>query len=264
MIGENLGIESIFEELGSFFSTVGKAFLPIRDCSRGLIISNNAQNPDHQVDVKADEIILQDEQFRSFRVTEVDFTLDITKKGVNGLDTGTEAAYTWYYIWIISKSKGKNVAGILSTSSSSPTMPSGYTYKAFVGAIHNCRNVGNDFGPMKQVGRKAARNSEAVINSGTATTATPINCSNALPEKAISAIGIVQINIASGGGLGRCWIRSAPDQGCVEFSGYYHTQGFISASFCIPVIESQTIYYNKDSTYSNAESITVSISGYEF
>jgi hypothetical protein len=239
-----------------------KDIMPIRDCWRGLIITNNAVNPHHQVDINANEIILQDDRFNSYRITEVDLTLDITTLGTNGLDTGTEKPDTWYYIWVIAKSDG-NVAGLLSSSSNSPTMPSGYIYKAFMGAVHNCRNAGNDFGPIKQVGRQAARNAVAVVNSGTANAATPVNCSNALPEKAVSVTGDITLNIASGGGRGAGWIRSALDQGVVEFAGYLNDAGRLTVPFCIPLTESQTLYYNKDST-SKADSITISISGFEF
>ena len=62
-------------------------------------------------------------------------TVDITSNGVNGLDTGSEASDTWYYIWLIYN--GSTAAGLLSTSSISPTMPSGYTKKRLVGAVRN-------------------------------------------------------------------------------------------------------------------------------
>ncbi|WP_214294747.1 hypothetical protein, partial [Escherichia coli] len=78
--------------------------------------------------------------------------------------------------------------------------PAGYLFKAFLGAVHNCRNVGNDFGPMHQVGRVVARNAVAVLNGGTAASPTVINCSSALPEKAVKAIGDVTLNLGADGG----------------------------------------------------------------
>jgi hypothetical protein len=236
--------------------------LPVRDTSRGLIITNNPQNPAHQVDVSAKEIILQDDNFNSFRITEVDLTLDITTNGANGLDSGTESNYRWYYVWIIAKTDG-SVAGIFSSSSDNPTIPANYVYRGFAGAVHNCRNSGYDFGPIKQVGNTVARNAVAVINSGTATIPTLMNCSGALPEKAVIAMGDITLNIASGGGRGAGWLRSAPDQGCVEFAGYLDAQGRLTVPFCIPIIETQTLLFNRDSS-SHAESITISISGYGF
>jgi len=234
----------------------------IRDISRSLIIANNAEFPDHKIDVNAEEIILEDINWNTIRATGVNLTLDITNIGINGLDIGTETAYTWYYIWIIAMVDG-TVGGILSSSSADPHMPVGYVYKAFAGAVHNCINVGNDFGPIKQVGNTVARNAVAVINSGTANITTSMNCSGALPEKAVKAMGDITLNIASGGGRGAGWLRSAPDQGCVEFAGYLNAQGRLTVPFCVPIIETQTLYYNLDSG-STAESITISISGYEF
>lgn len=55
-------------------------------------------------------------------------TVSINTSGANGLDTGTESANSWYYVWMVGKTDG-TVAGLLSLSSSSPTLPSGYTLK---------------------------------------------------------------------------------------------------------------------------------------
>ncbi len=142
--------------------------------------------------MNADEIILQDGNFNSYRITDADLTLDIATIGINGLDAGTEQPNTWYSIWVIAKSDG-TVAGLLSSSSINPVMPSGYIYKAFVGSVHNCLSAGNDFGPIKQVEKKVARNAVAVINSGTANTAMPVDCSRALPEKAVMVTGDITL-----------------------------------------------------------------------
>ena len=61
-------------------------------------------------------------------------TLNTGVVGVNGLDAGSLAADTWYYIWLI-KQAGGTVAALASTSHTSPTMPSGYVFKRVVGAI---------------------------------------------------------------------------------------------------------------------------------
>ena len=59
----------------------------------------------------------------------------ITGSGANGLDTGTEANNTWYAVFVISGTNG--VAGLLSTSDSSPTMPSGFTFRRRLGWVYN-------------------------------------------------------------------------------------------------------------------------------
>lgn len=71
----------------------------------------------------------------------------------NRLDAGTIAAGTWYSIWAIAKSDG--TAGILaSASATSPTMPTGYTYKARIGWTRTVVGGGTLHG-IYQFGRRA-------------------------------------------------------------------------------------------------------------
>ena len=63
----------------------------------------------------------------------VSLTLGTGTSGANGLDTGAIAASTWYAVWVIYN--GTTVAGMLSISSTAPTMPSGYTYKGRIGWV---------------------------------------------------------------------------------------------------------------------------------
>ena len=55
--------------------------------------------------------------------------------GANGLDTGTIAASTWYYVHVIHNPTTSTTSLLLSLSATSPTLPSGYTYSARVGSI---------------------------------------------------------------------------------------------------------------------------------
>ncbi len=57
-------------------------------------------------------------------------TCALTTSGAGGLDTGSEASDTGYYIFLISKPQGKTPVLLCSTSSTSPTMPSGYTHRS--------------------------------------------------------------------------------------------------------------------------------------
>ncbi len=73
--------------------------------------------------------VCRDEAHTELMEVTTPLTVDLAVSGVNGLDTGTKAINTWYYLWIIKNSATGTVAGLLSTSSSNPTMPSGYTKK---------------------------------------------------------------------------------------------------------------------------------------
>lgn len=64
----------------------------------------------------------------------------LSASGVNGLDTGSEAASTWYYVWVIGDSTGANpTATLLSLSSTvgGLTFPAGYDRARRVGAVRN-------------------------------------------------------------------------------------------------------------------------------
>jgi hypothetical protein len=129
------------------FDNIGVLTHNIRDASRNLVIVNNTTNPTYQVDIDADEIMLQDATPAAYTARSVNLTVDITASGANGLDTGAENPDKWYYIWVIYNSTTTTVAGLLSESLTAPTMPSGYTYKALVGAV---RNASGDFGLFLQ------------------------------------------------------------------------------------------------------------------
>ncbi len=72
----------------------------------------------------------------------VDITLstsgaaNITTAGINGLDTGSEAASTFYAVWVTSKADG-TTGRLLSTSYTAPSLPSGYIYKRLIGTVYN-------------------------------------------------------------------------------------------------------------------------------
>lgn len=87
--------------------------------------------------ITAAELVLEDATGFTHRATGVNVSYSIATTGANGLDTGTEAASTWYYEWVIYNPTSNTVASLLSLSSTAPTMPAGYTFKARVGAIYN-------------------------------------------------------------------------------------------------------------------------------
>lgn len=55
-------------------------------------------------------------------------TVNISTTGANGLDTGSVST-GWYYLWLIKNPTNGQVRGLLSTSSTAPTLPSGFTRK---------------------------------------------------------------------------------------------------------------------------------------
>ena len=89
--------------------------------------------------ITCDSVLLANTSGVLVKVDSVNVTLDATGTGLNGLDTGSLAGEKFYYIWIINN--GSTTGAIASLSSTSPTLPSGYTYKARVGGV--ATNIGS-------------------------------------------------------------------------------------------------------------------------
>ena len=71
-------------------------------------------------------------------------TADITVSGAGGLDTGTEAASTWYAVYVIGDTTGVNpVDALLSLTPISPTLPAGYDIFFRMGWVRN--DASSDF-----------------------------------------------------------------------------------------------------------------------
>lgn len=101
----------------------------------GLRMANNGVTPDTQIDVTLAEVVMVNPSTgASVRATNQNFTMNAAVAGVvNGLDGGSLAANTWYYAWAISN--GATTGGLLSLSSTAPTLPAGYTYVKRLGAL---------------------------------------------------------------------------------------------------------------------------------
>jgi hypothetical protein len=89
----------------------------------------------------------------AFKTTALSGTINLGTTGANALDAGTIAIDTWYAIWAISKPDG-TTAGLASTSFTAPTLPSGYTMKARIGAVQTIHSTATLYGTW-QLGRRA-------------------------------------------------------------------------------------------------------------
>lgn len=83
------------------------------------------------VSVSVDEIVVSNASNQYATLRAVSLTIAGTSVGANALDAGTIATSTWYSVWVIWN--GTTTAGLLSTSATAPTLPSGYTHKARIG-----------------------------------------------------------------------------------------------------------------------------------
>lgn len=98
-----------------------------------LKLTNNTATPNTQIDVVFDGAILLNSSGGA-TVSALDgFTINAATTGLNGLDTGSLTVNTWYYAWTIGN--GVLVQGLLSLSATAPTLPAGYTFKKYLGAV---------------------------------------------------------------------------------------------------------------------------------
>lgn len=140
--GEKLEVNGVAKATG--FSGDGSSITGLKAAvtgsARKLRIKNDATNPTYKINIAFDEMVIKESSGKAMVISSGSYTCNITISGINGLDTGTEASNTWYYAFVISN--GTTNGCLLSTSSTSPTLPNGYIYFAMASAIRN-NNSGN-------------------------------------------------------------------------------------------------------------------------
>lgn len=99
----------------------------------GLGLSNNATTPNTKLDVAVGSILNSTKEFQIN--LDVAVTIDATVTGLNGLDTGSLAASTLYYVYAISDPQSYNIPGCMISASSTPYMPYGYSAWALIGYV---------------------------------------------------------------------------------------------------------------------------------
>lgn len=99
----------------------------------GLGLSNNATTPNTKLDVAVGSVLNSTKEFQLN--LDVAVTIDATVNGLNGLDTGSLAASTLYYVYVIADPQAYNVAGCMISTSTTPLMPYGYSAWALIGYV---------------------------------------------------------------------------------------------------------------------------------
>ena len=103
----------------------------------GLELTNNSGDAEHDIDISAGSARSSDDSGNIILTTGITKRIDAAfAEGTNqgGLDTGTVAADTVYFVWGISKVDG-TADGLFSLSDTSPTLPSGFTRQRLLGNV---------------------------------------------------------------------------------------------------------------------------------
>ncbi|MDP3048905.1 MAG: hypothetical protein Q8N12_05670 [Thermodesulfovibrionales bacterium] len=195
----------------------------------------------------------------SKRIAALAETLNITAAGANGLDTGAEAASTWYHIWAIAKADGTKKT-LASLSATAPTMPSGYTFLAYLGAIYN--NGSSNFITMRQTDKSVSCSLNTALSNGNSTVWQSVSLVSIIPSTATNVSGQIKLMLPSDGARG-CNISSTSS----DVGSKYLVQNSVGGStygstpFRCHVPTSQTIYYKVLVADTLA---TIEIAGWEY
>jgi hypothetical protein len=194
-------------------------------------------------------------------------TADISVSGVGGLDTGTEAALTWYAVHVIGDADGVNATALLfSLSVSAPSLPVGYETFRRLGWVRN--NNAGSFWPFYQAreGRSRAIYYNAdyttlqQLTDGTATTFTDVSLASVVP----SGINEVFLNVAFSNGLlgvvtDQLFLRA--DGSTTNPNVFFMAQGILSvgktSQFIVFFSPNQTVEYKVTNATNNAADIYV-------
>lgn len=215
----------------------------IRGSYAGLAIDNNATTPDSELDISVQEIVLKNSSNNAILVSTLTETLDAATTGLNALDTGSLAADTWYYVYVISN--GSTHGTLLSVSATSPTLPSGYDYWARVGVTKT--DSTSDFYGFSQRGNSFmwARD-ESVLDEtfgAVATTATAVDLSTWVPSVA-TEVKLFGIAATSGTANGFCSVGFDTNVDHDLATGFRSTVVIDTRTrIKLPLRTAQTIYY---------------------
>jgi hypothetical protein len=158
--------------------------------------------------ITADQLVLEDTFGNTYRATAVNVSYATGTSGANGLDTGTIAASTFYYEWVIYNATTNTVASLLSLSSTAPTMPAGYTFKARVGATY--------YDSGSKLRFKVQYDKSAQIVLGTNPTLSPVIVSGVQGTFSLTSPTMVSVSLAN-------FVPSTASKVYLYTTGYYKT-----------------------------------------
>lgn len=194
------------------FDTAGNRWYPTMPPKgiAGLGMANNGTDAANDIDVAPGYARAADDTEDLVLLITMTKRLDAAwAVGTNqgGLDTGAEAASTFYAVWLIKRPDTGVVDVLFSTSFSAPTMPTNYTRKRLIGAFYNDAALAivafaqqGDY--FRYTGTLAASVTDATIVNDTF----EVGTLNAPPNCLAHIYGALE-NTAETGTIGRLLIR---------------------------------------------------------
>jgi hypothetical protein len=99
----------------------------------GLGISNDATTPNTKLDVAAGTCLDSTGTFQLTLSSAV--VINAASNGLNGLDTGSLAASTVYYVYVVADPVTQQATGAMISASSTPLLPFGYSAYRLIGYV---------------------------------------------------------------------------------------------------------------------------------
>lgn len=227
----------------------------------GLTLSNNATDATNDIDIAVGNAVSTTGallQLPSSMTKRLDASWAAgTNQG--GLDTGAIANAT-YHLWLIKKDSDGSIDVLFSLSSSSPTMPSGYTAKCIIGRIIR---TGGAIAAFKQIGRhiKLKEGIALLSKSGALTDGETFSslvsnvigkCSMTVNTAATAGAYYSLADNAQAGATNAQYIGGARNISSIN--------GFFAGSFDIPFISGTMIFSTTNTTSST---LTIYLNGWE-
>jgi hypothetical protein len=155
----------------------------------GLRITNNAGTPNTRVDITASELVMVNGSGGNYRLLSYGTcTVDFSTNGAGGLDAGTIAANTWYYLYAIGT--GSATSCIAATGPVAPLMPTAFTYLVRLGAIRT-DSAAATLWPVYQAGAVARfKSAPATAGDRLVTSGAVGTCGVTVTSGAIAAWGV--------------------------------------------------------------------------
>lgn len=208
--------------------------------------------------MSADAVIVQDSSGNTRRLTSYSQTVNSATSGAGGLDTGSVAASTWYYLYAIYNPATNTQSILMSASATAPTLPSGYTFAS--GSLSAVLTDGSaHFIGFKQIGNKwqyvLGNNLSSLpqMASGTSgSVSTPTWTSLGVGGYVPTAIAETIKLVVYGGSGGTGLIICAPNNSYGAYTSssnpppvivYPDTSAGVDTSLCDFVLESSNIYW---------------------
>lgn len=121
------------QEIAAATASISSGVVGIKGAFSNLSLSTTGSSA--TITATADEVLTTNGSGAYHKASSVSLSISGASAGANGLDTGTIAASTWYYVFVIWNSGTNTTAGLISLSATAPTLPAGYAYFARIGAI---------------------------------------------------------------------------------------------------------------------------------